>query len=84
MRRTELTGDKILPAHGYQDRGKYWCGLLPGLVLFRFVVSPLQTGVVWSYPVQVLGSPVIWRWREQCRIHICGHNQRPTVPEDKT
>jgi hypothetical protein len=42
VRQTGLTGTEILPAHGYQDRGKDWCGLLPGLLLFSLVVPPLQ------------------------------------------
>jgi hypothetical protein len=36
-----LTSGEILPARGYQDGGKDWCGLLPGLVLFKLVVPPL-------------------------------------------
>jgi hypothetical protein len=51
MRRTGLTGGKILSAKGYRDRRKYWCGLHPGLVLFRLVIHPLQLGVVGPYPV---------------------------------
>jgi hypothetical protein len=42
VRQTGLIGTKILPAHGYQDRRKDWCGLLPGLLLFRLVVPPLR------------------------------------------
>jgi hypothetical protein len=42
VRQTGLTGTEILPAHGYQDRGKDRCGLLPGLLLFSLVVPPLQ------------------------------------------
>jgi hypothetical protein len=52
MRRTELIVGEIPSAHGYQDKGKYWCGLISSLVLFRLVVFPLSTGVVESYPVR--------------------------------
>jgi hypothetical protein len=34
-----------------------WSGLLPGLVLFKFVVSPLQLGVAGSYPVRGVWFP---------------------------
>jgi hypothetical protein len=51
MRWTELTGGEIPSAHGYRDKGKYWCGLLSSLVLFSLVVFPLSTEVVESYPV---------------------------------
>jgi hypothetical protein len=41
MRRTRLTGGKILSAHGFLDKGNCWYGLLPGLVCFRLMVPPL-------------------------------------------
>jgi hypothetical protein len=47
-----LTGDEILPAHGYRDRKKYWCRLLLGLALFKLVVPPLQLEVMGPYPVR--------------------------------
>jgi hypothetical protein len=40
--RTGLTGGEILPAHGFRDRRKCWCGLLTSLVYFRLVVPPFQ------------------------------------------
>jgi hypothetical protein len=43
------TGGEILPAHIYSNEGKRRCGLLPGLVLFRFVAPPLQPGLVGPY-----------------------------------
>jgi hypothetical protein len=57
MRRTELTGGEILPTHSYRDKGWYWCRLLPGLVLFRLVVHPLQPGVVGPYLIQSIWFP---------------------------
>jgi hypothetical protein len=51
IRQVGLTGGKILSAHGHLCGGKEWCRLLPGLVLFRLVVPPLQPGVVGPYPV---------------------------------
>jgi hypothetical protein len=51
MRLTGLTGGEILPTHSYQYGGKYWCGLLSGLVLFSLVIPPLKPGVVGSYLV---------------------------------
>jgi hypothetical protein len=40
-----------LPVHVYHNDGKRMCGLLPGLVIFKLVVSPLQLGVVGPYLV---------------------------------
>jgi hypothetical protein len=51
-RKTGLTGGQILLAYDYQDGGKDWCRLLPGLVLSSLVVHPLQTGVVGLYLVR--------------------------------
>jgi hypothetical protein len=52
IKQTGLAGGEILPACGYQDEGMDWCRLLGGLVFFRLVVSPLQPGVVVSYPAR--------------------------------
>jgi hypothetical protein len=49
MRLTGLTGDEILTTRGYRYKGKDYCGLLPGLVLFRMVAPPLQPRVVGPY-----------------------------------
>jgi hypothetical protein len=57
MRRSRLAGGEILPVYVYQDGGPYCRGLLPGLVLFRLVVSPLQPGVAGSYPIQNVWFP---------------------------
>jgi hypothetical protein len=46
-----LIGGKILSACGYHNEGKRWCRLLSGLVLFRLVAPPLQSGVVGPYLV---------------------------------
>jgi hypothetical protein len=46
-----LIAGKIMPAHGYQNGGSDWCGLLPSRVLFRLVVPPLQSGVMEPYLV---------------------------------
>jgi hypothetical protein len=35
-----------MPTHGYRDRGKYMCRVLPGLIHFRLVVHPLQSRVM--------------------------------------
>jgi hypothetical protein len=51
MSQIGLTGGKILSVHGFQDGGKCWFGLLPGLVHFRLLVPPLQIGVGGEYPV---------------------------------
>ena len=45
------TSGEILPIHIYSNEGKIRYGLLPGLVLFRLVTPPLQSGVVRPYPV---------------------------------
>jgi hypothetical protein len=51
-RQNGQTGGEIIPAHIYHREKKRRRGLLQGLVLFRLVVaSPLQPGVVGSYPV---------------------------------
>jgi hypothetical protein len=52
-----LTGGKILSAHDYHKEGKRWCGLLSGLVLFRFVAPHLQLGVVGPYLIQGVCFP---------------------------
>jgi hypothetical protein len=52
MRKSGPTSGKILLTYDYQDRGTYWCKLLPSLILFRLVVPPLQSGVVAPYLVQ--------------------------------
>jgi hypothetical protein len=52
MRQSGLTSDEILHVHVYRDGRTYWHGLLSGLVLFRSVVPPLQSGVVGPYPVR--------------------------------
>jgi hypothetical protein len=72
---SELTGAKILPSHDYHNEGKQWCGLLPGLVLFRLVVPPIQSGVVGHIRYGVYGSPAVYRWREPVVSRIFGQNQ---------
>jgi hypothetical protein len=52
IRQAGLTCGEILPACGYWDGGRDWCGLLTGPVLFRLVVPPLQPEVMGPYPVQ--------------------------------
>jgi hypothetical protein len=47
-----MTASEILPPHDYRNEGKRWCGLVPGLILFRLVTPPLQQIVVGSYPVR--------------------------------
>jgi hypothetical protein len=49
MGQTGLTGGKFFPTHGFQGGGKCCCGSLLGLVIFRFVVPPLQLGVIGPY-----------------------------------
>jgi hypothetical protein len=51
IRQAGSTGDEILPARGYRDKGRDWCGLLSGL-FFMLVVTPLQLRVVGPYPVR--------------------------------
>jgi hypothetical protein len=51
MRLTGLTGGEILPAYGYQGKGKDWCGLLLGLIIFRLVAPPVHPGLVGPYLV---------------------------------
>jgi hypothetical protein len=51
IRQVGLIGGEILPARDHLGEGKDWCGLLPGLILFRLVVPPLQPGVVGLYPI---------------------------------
>jgi hypothetical protein len=51
IRLTELIGGKILPTRGYRDGGKDWHRLLPGLVLFRLVIPPLQPKVMGPYVI---------------------------------
>jgi hypothetical protein len=52
-------GGKILPAHIYHNEEKRLCGLLLGLVLFRFMAPPLQPGVV--------GPDLVWGvWFPSC------------------
>jgi hypothetical protein len=46
------TGVRQAGARGYQDGGRDYCRLLPGRVLFRSIVPPLQLGMVEPYPVQ--------------------------------
>jgi hypothetical protein len=38
-------GGEILAARANHWVEKWWCGLVPGLVLFRLVAPPLQLGV---------------------------------------
>jgi hypothetical protein len=45
-------GGEILPIHVYHNEEKRMCGLLPGSVLLRLVVLPLQAGVVGSCPIR--------------------------------
>jgi hypothetical protein len=56
-RQTGQTGGKILPAHIYHNEEGRRCVLLPGSVLFSLVASPLQLGVVRSYPVRGVWFP---------------------------
>jgi hypothetical protein len=35
---TRLTGGEILLARGHWGGKKYWCGVLPSVVLFRLMV----------------------------------------------
>jgi hypothetical protein len=51
-RQNGLTSGEILSAHDYRNGGRCWHVLLLGLVLFRLVAPPLQSGVVDSYPVR--------------------------------
>jgi hypothetical protein len=51
-RRVGQIGGEILHAHIFCNEKERWCRLLPGLVLFRFVAPPLQTGVVGPYLVR--------------------------------
>jgi hypothetical protein len=44
-------GDKILTIRGYCDGRDDQHGLFPGLILFRLMTSPLETGVVRPYSV---------------------------------
>jgi hypothetical protein len=50
-------GGEILSVHDYRNEGKRWRRLLPSSVLFRLVTSPLQQGVVESYPVRGVWFP---------------------------
>jgi hypothetical protein len=50
-RRVGHTGSEIPPVHIYRNEVERWCGLFLGLVLFRLVTPPLQTGVGGAYPV---------------------------------
>jgi predicted outer membrane repeat protein len=34
IRQAGSTGDEILPARGYRDKGRDWCGLLSGLFFY--------------------------------------------------
>jgi hypothetical protein len=44
------TGGEIPPTHVNHRVEKWWCGLLPELVLSRLVAPPLQPSVVGSFP----------------------------------
>jgi hypothetical protein len=50
-------GSEILLACGHRDGRKDQYGLGPGLVLFRFVISPLQPGAVGPYPIRSAWLP---------------------------
>jgi hypothetical protein len=64
IRQTGLIGSEVSPSGGYRDGGKDRCRLLRGLLLFRLVVPPFNQewwGNIWY---GVLGTPVVYRWRE--------------------
>jgi hypothetical protein len=56
-RRNGLRGGKILPAYVYHNRGMHWRELVLGLVLFKLVAPPFQSGMVESYPVHDVWFP---------------------------
>jgi hypothetical protein len=81
MMRTRLIGGEILPTQGYRDRGKYWCGLLLGLVLFLGCWSILFSEKWWAHiRYGVLGSIAICHRRESVVSWFVGRNQQPMVP----
>jgi hypothetical protein len=58
-----------------------WCKVLPGLVLFRLVVPPLQSGVVGPYPVRGIWFPRNFLLEgTESYPDLLSHNQRPAVP----
>jgi hypothetical protein len=81
IRQAGLIGDKILPARGYRDGGRDWCGLILGLVLFRFVVSSLQPVVVRPYPVRGTWFPNRLSLEgTRSYLDFLGRNRQFTVP----
>jgi hypothetical protein len=74
-----LTSDEILSAHNYRNEGKRLCGILLGLILFRFEVPPLQPGVVKSYPIWRVWFPIVCCYRELVVSRILGHNSWSVV-----
>jgi hypothetical protein len=81
MRKIVLTGGEILPACGYLDGRRGWCGLLPGLVLFRLLISHLQPRVVGPYLIWCIWFPNHLPMEETGSYpDFLNHNRRPVVP----
>jgi hypothetical protein len=59
--------------------GTHWRGLLPELVLFRFVVPRLQPGMVGPYPVRSVLFPSCLLLVGTVRSRFLGCNQQPTA-----
>jgi hypothetical protein len=78
---TGVTGGEILPAHGYRDGKKDWCGVLLGLILFRLIFPPLQPRVVGPYPVWSIrfSSHLLLEGTKLYPV-LLGCNRRPVVP----
>jgi hypothetical protein len=78
-RRERLGGQssgEILTAHINRKVEKQWHGLLLGLILFKLVAPPLQSGVVVSFFwYGVYGSLAVCRWSEPVVSRILGHNR---------